>query len=472
MLHKSSIYRLVYPAIVVSLLVSESRAAIIQSPAAAASTAQSRVSPADAYTLEYAQTTFVRLYELEQYDEATDAGKLVVELLLVAEDRNVSKWSQALAQLATAQRKNGRFDVAIQNYSAAIDLIETDSDRLDKRLVDPLWGLSRTYVDADEVDMALTAYQRTLHIKQINSGLYNVEQSQLLLEMSEIWFNRGKYSKADALQQANVNLAKHNYPGDNLRKLPAMYTRASQLTQSGENLKAQRLYREILRLVKSAEGSKSLTLLPVLLKLSDESLYEMSNIKFSIQHRVLQYLRRAVRITDKNEDATNLQKADAHLAMGDFVALNVGDRTGALRSYRKAWDFLSGAEGLLTERDKRFAEPHALNDVPSYLTDTFWGLKKNPGDSDKNGLVVVTYDVTEKGKIDNMQVAESSPAGYKDYAVIRHLRNILFRPSFVERNPTATINRRYEVRYTYNDEDLPGSIRDALEKEASVSVDQ
>lgn len=464
-------YKSVLPAITVSLLASELHAEVTQGTADATGAMPTSSLAADAYTVDNAQTTFVSLYKAGEYDEATDAGKLVIKLLLEESDHTTEQWSGALAQLATAQRKNGQFDQAIQNYKAAIELLVADSDRLNARLVDPLWGLSRTYAAADRGDMALSSYQKTLHIKQINGGLHNVEQAELLLEMSDILFQRGEYSEANALQKANVNLAKHNYPGDNLRKLPAMYTRADMLVRSGENLKAQRSYREILRLVKRAEGARSLSLLPVLLELSDESLYEVSNVKFSIQHRVLQYLRRAVRITDKNEDATDLQKADAHLAMGDFVALNVGDRTSALRSYRKAWDFLSGDAELLTERDKRFAEPRALNDVPSHLIDAFWGLKKDPTESDKNGFVVVTYDVTKKGKIDNMQVAESSPAGYKDYAVIRHLRNIFFRPSFVARNPTATINRRYEVRYTYNDDDLPGSIKDALEKEASASAD-
>ncbi len=144
-----------------------------------------RPGPPTEYTLEYAQGTFDRFYEAENYIEAVDAGKLVIQVLLQEEEIDEPLWGDALTQLATAQRKSGDLDSAVLNYQAAIDVIEQHSDRLNSKLVDPMLGLSRTYVDAGEYDSAIDTYKKTLHINRVNFGVHNSEQSELLVEMSE-----------------------------------------------------------------------------------------------------------------------------------------------------------------------------------------------------------------------------------------------------------------------------------------------
>lgn len=412
-----------------------------------------RSQPPNEYTLEYAQGTFDRFYETGHYIEATDAGKLVIELLLEQEDYDKMHWSRALTQLAYAQGKSGETDTAILNLKAAVDMIEQESDRLNSDLVDPLLGLSRTYTDANELDSATETYKRALHVNQVNSGVHNFGQAEILVEMSEVYFQLGDFSQANTLQESYFNLASHKYPGDNLLKLPAMYSRADMLTRTDKNVKSQKVYRRIIGIIERVEGSRSLTLLPALYKLSDVFLFNEILDGYNGSDQARRYVRRAVYLTRKNDDATNLQKAEAHIAMGNFFILKTADRAAAMRSYQKAWDWLSADDNLLAKRDQLFAEPVPLSRVSAQKPSAIRDLLANAADNTpKNGSVVVQYDVDQKGRARNMRVIESKPSGYKDNIVKSHLRNLVFRPRFVDREPAESRDRRFEIRFSYRDE--------------------
>lgn len=453
--------------VIVAAICLQTGSARAQSTTPAISDGQSG-EPTDRYALDDAQSTFDRLFEAEQHLEAVDAGKLLISLLLQEEEVDHIEWAQALTQLASAQRMAGDLLASIQNYETAIEVIEVDSDRLNKTLIEPLWELSRTYVETGDLDAATNAYKRTLHVHRVNFGLNNIQQTEFLSEMSEVYFQLGDFSQADALQQFYVNLANLNYPGDNLLKLPAMYSRAGMLNRMGRNIKSQELYRRIIGIIERADGSRSLELIRALNEISDVFLYNEIIDGYNGTEQARRYLRRVVNIVEKHEDATGLQKADAHLAMGDFLMLKTADPAAAMRNYRTAWDCLSADSEFLAERDERFAEPVALNDVESNSTPIFWALKASAAyDTDKKGIVVVNYDVDKRGEVKNPRVIESEPAGYRDYIVLLHLRDVVFRPRFVDREPSPSLDRRYELRYSYRDEELPEDRRSTLAESAA-----
>ncbi len=415
----------------------------------AAAIADTSLAAAPAYTLEYAQGTFDRVYESQEYAEAVDAGKLVIDVLLRQGDVDSVAWGRALAQLASAQRLVGDYEPAIQNYETAIEAIEASTNRLSASLVDPLRGLSRTYADAGLFTEAVESFKRTLHVQRVNTGLHSVDQSALLVELSEVYFLLGDDAMADAMQQANVNLANRNYPGDDLRKLPALYSRVDMLERTGHHIKAHERYRRIIDLIERAEGSLSLTLLPALYKIADVFLYNQMLDGYKGAEQARRYLRRAVVIVEKNDDATALQQADAHIAMADYLSLKSSNRRIVLREYGKAWDALSAAE-LHAERDERFGVPVPLNDVPGNRTMAYQHLMDSAADAfGTEGIVVVQYDVDAKGRVRNAEVVESEPPGYRDAIVTGHLKDIVFRPRFLDREPADTTDNRYEVRFTY-----------------------
>ncbi len=421
-----------------------------------------RPGPPTEYTLEYAQGTFDRFYEAENYIEAVDAGKLVIQVLLQEEEIDEPLWGDALTQLATAQRKSGDLDSAVLNYQAAIDVIEQHSDRLNSKLVDPMLGLSRTYVDAGEYDSAIDTYKKTLHINRVNFGVHNSEQSELLVEMSE--------AQANSLQKTYVNLANHHWPGDNLLRLPAMYSQADMLTRTDSNVKSQVVYRRIIGIIERLEGSKSLTLLPALYKISDVFLFNDILDGYNGVEQARRYIRRAVHITEKNDEATNLDKAEAQIAMGDFFSLKTLNHAAAVRSYGKAWDFLSADDNFRERRDELFDEPVKLSRITAQSSPAFLDLlAKSDRDIPKNGVVIAEYYVDRRGRARNVQVVESKPSGYKDYTVVSHLRGLVHRPRFVDREPVDSDELRYEIRYSYHDDELPERVRAAVAENVAAA---
>jgi tetratricopeptide (TPR) repeat protein len=411
-----------------------------------------RPGPPTEYTLEYAQGTFDRFYEAENYIEAVDAGKLVIQVLLQEEEIDEPLWGDALTQLATAQRKSGDLDSAVLNYQAAIDVIEQHSDRLNSKLVDPMLGLSRTYVDAGEYDSAIDTYKKTLHINRVNFGVHNSEQSELLVEMSEAYFLLGDDTQ------------------DNLLRLPAMYSQADMLTRTDSNVKSQVVYRRIIGIIERLEGSKSLTLLPALYKISDVFLFNDILDGYNGVEQARRYIRRAVHITEKNDEATNLDKAEAQIAMGDFFSLKTLNHAAAVRSYGKAWDFLSADDNFRERRDELFDEPVKLSRITAQSSPAFLDLlAKSDRDIPKNGVVIAEYYVDRRGRARNVQVVESKPSGYKDYTVVSHLRGLVHRPRFVDREPVDSDELRYEIRYSYHDDELPERVRAAVAENVAAA---
>lgn len=431
-----------------------------------------RPGPPTQYTLEYAQDTFDLFYEAENYVEAVDAGKLVIQVLLQEDEIDEPLWGDALTQLATAQRKTGELDSAILNYQAAIEVVEQYSDRLNSKLIDPMLGLSRTYLDAGQFDSAIESYKKTLHINRVNFGVHNSEQSEVLVEMSEAYFLLGDYDQANTLQKTYVNLANHSWPGDNLDKLPAMYSQADMLTRTEDNVKSQVVYRRIIGIVERLEGSKSLTLLPALYEISDVYLFNDILDGYDGVEQARRYIRRAVHITEKNDEASNWQKAEAQLAMGDFFSLKTLNYVAAMRSYRNAWDLLSTDDELRERRDQLFDDPVKLSRITAQTSPAFLDLLvKSDGDKPKNGFVIADYYVDQRGRPRNVKIVDSKPSGYKDYLVVSHLRGLVYRPRLVDGEPVDSNEMRYEIRFSLDEDELPENVREAVAENVVVAGD-
>ena len=95
----------------------------------------------------------------------------------------------------------------------------------------------------------------------------------------------------------------------------------------------------------------------------------------------------------------------------------------------------------------------------------------NPTD-EQNGYVVVSYDVDEGGRSDNIRVVESVPPGLYDYIVKNHVRGFAFRPRFAEGQPVRTRNETFEVRYSFDEEEMEGELRQNTTEVAKIDATQ
>ena len=382
--------------------------------------------------------------------ESIDAAKLSIENLLEEQSYDPMEFATALSALAEAQRRAGHYDSSLENYARSIQLIADERDNLSGDLIRPLAGLARAHRDRGDLDTAAQVFERALHVQQVNHGLYRLDQSELLLEISELHFLRGDHAAAMTLLEHNVAIARRNYPDDPMATLPALYSRADMLSRTGDNVTSQKKYRRIIDLIERERGGKSVELLPAIHRIADVFLYNeiADGYKGALQAR--RYLRRAILIAERSPDATPMQKADAHIAMGDYLMLKSLDFSAAERSYRSAWEALSAEEDLRALRDQRFGNPTALNDVPSNTAWPILSMRRSAeGSSDPNGYVVLNYDVGRNGRVGNVEIIESEPGGQHDGVVANHLQGLIFRPRFIDGVPQASAGNRFEIRFEY-----------------------
>ena len=404
-------------------------------------------------TLVRARVRYDQAIDSALYDEAADAAKLYIGELLRNPNHERLEWGHALERLGHAQHLSGDYDAAIENYMLSVEVIETETNRLDPLLIDPLLGLSRTLDDAGNHQMAVTAYKRLLHVQQVNHGLHTLETGDALNELSEIYFRLGNNQRANALQQSYVSVYNSNYPGDNLQKLPALYSRADMQYKTGHMIDAQLSYRRIISMIERADGTQSLYLLPAIYRLSE--LLNNNRIKDGIDGSDVarRYLRRAVYIAEKSDGASNLERADSYIALGDYLSLRTGNRRAAMRYYYSAWQELVTDDTLTEERHARFGNPTLINDLPPFATPAMRSLMLLSHLQTDNafGRLIVRYDVDSNGRTLNIELIEGDPTGTWDHIVVDHVDRFIFRPAFKDGEPAEFSNRLYEIKYTLED---------------------
>lgn len=400
-----------------------------------------------------------------QYEEAAAAAKILISLLLQDPDHDKLVYAGALTQLASAQHNAELYDAAIENYELAIDVITDDRDRLSAELVPPLLGMSRAYFAAGRYIEAIRNYKQTLHVHQVNSGLYGEEKGQITAELSEAYFELGDHKRARDMQDSYVSIIARDHPGDDLARLPSMYSRADMLTRTGGAYRAQEAYRRIIAMIEHVEGTKSLKLLPAFVAIS----------KVLVEHDIIdgddgiekarRYMRRAVDIVGKNEAADTELRASVYVMMGDFLSMQSANRIAVIKNYRLGWNEFSKDEQLLAQRDTLFTGPTLLNHMPVKTVPAMRDLLENASDTgvEKNGIVIVRYDVNAYGRPEKVRIVESDPPGMYDYMVKNHVRNFAFRPHFVDGQPVDSPDRLFEVRFFYLEGDLSEKVRQNME---------
>ncbi len=147
---------------------------------------------------------------LELYEDARTAGMLdeadmlakqVVELSIKSYGRDSRGTARALTNLATLQSENAEYIAAIQNLSAAIDIVERVENGLSMSLLYPLNEMGRLQLQAGQTDLAQKTWTRAIHISHVNLGPHNFEQVETLQAIEGLLVANGKNRKARKLRR-------------------------------------------------------------------------------------------------------------------------------------------------------------------------------------------------------------------------------------------------------------------------------
>lgn len=396
------------------------------------------------------------------FDEADTLAKQIVELSIEVNGLDSRKTATALTNLAVAQHGSEDYSSAILNYSAAIGIIERIDDRLASALVNPLRGLGAAQFAQGDLGQAKAAFDRAVHISHVNDGPHNLEQIETLLSLSETYLAVGKTKDAVNIQKRIFYLQARNVASDSIDILPALQTRAGWQRRMQMYEQERFTWRRVIKILETAEGRESLELIHPLTELAGSYLAVVyTNLPARAQPGISSgepYLKRAIRIADKNPESTVLHRVRTKLELGDYYILT--DRAGRAHNfYKKIWDILSEDESLLGMRDKLLESGAKLRTVhpPRMLDDAAAaaGSSGRPAGY-KTGNAVFSYDVSTRGRVSNIRLSEADPPGLnKLYRQIgRELRLIVHRPRLVERNPVENVDLTFSHEFYYQDKDL------------------
>jgi tetratricopeptide (TPR) repeat protein len=436
---------------------------VADEPAEAQASAEESVAGNDVPTAEdvlqeYAR--FMQLLDEQNFDEADISAKRVIEMTIRVYGPVSHETAKALNNLGFVQNNIGQYDAAIQNFTSAVEIIETLEDRLNSSLVNPLRGLGAAQLGGGRPDLAARTFDRATHITHVNEGPHNIEQVEILEALAEANVRRGDLESArDVLDRIHILNVRH-FQDDMVALLPSLMRRADWQHRAGYYNDERATYRRAIRVIEEAAGRDDPRLVEPLVKLG-KSYYYFEPLADNIAAPVNSpgaaesYLKRANRIAESSSELPWFEIASARLALADYY-LARESVSRARRIYGEVWDELSAFEDGLDMRGELMQSlaPIWQEPLPPY-TKGAAGIKDGRDGDIRNGTVSVKYKVDDRGR---PRIAEivTQPGEFSDMErmVARELKRRRFRPLVVDGKITPSEMQTFTHEFRYRMSEL------------------
>ena len=394
-------------------------------------------------------------------DEAENVAKHIVEMSIRASGPTSNDTARALNNLAVIQHETQDYEAAQQNFGAAIGIIENNEDQLNALLINPLRGLGTAQLAAGRPGQASRTFQRAVHISHVNEGPHNLEQIPILEALAETNLRLGETDDAKDNQDMIYALNIRHYAGNSLDMVPALVRRAEWQRRTGYVLDERATYRRVIRIIETSNGKDDIALIQPLMKLGESYFFVDASQSQTFQAATAasgeMYFKRAVRIAEENPDSDWVTLARAKLAIGDYYNFRA-DQSRARRAYQDAWAILSAEEDRLDTRRMTLEVLTPLNDdpIPRYVGSATRSDLQLEDDSLREGSIIVSYDVSTRGRVSQLKIVEADPAEFDGMRqlVQRAMRTRVFRPRYENAEPVESVNEIFTHKYFYRQEEL------------------
>ena len=403
---------------------------------------------------------YKRLMSEGIYDEADTVAKRVVTLSIQLNGPRSSETAKALTNLGIVQHRNKQFDAAQQNFEAAIDIIEENEDRLNGRLINPLKGLGAAQLEGGRPDLALQTFTRAIHITHVNKGPHNMDQIEILESLAEANVRLGEIEDAREMHDKIYLLHRRRYEDDQLALIPSLMRRAEWQHRAGYIVDEQATYRRAIRIIETSASKDDIRLIEPLTKLGESYFFtDLHGEKTMYQSAVSGeiYFKRALKIAESNPKSNWTTATNSRLSLADYFMM-MGNLSRAQKLYKQIWESLSSDETKLLFRDEIFGRAVPLNDrpIPEFASDAGPELLATPSEEFLQGSVTVSFSITDRGRVTEMEPVEVIPAEFTDMQkrVHREVRGRLYRPRFEEAEPVKTTDEVFTHLFYYKQSDL------------------
>ena len=346
--------------------------------------------------------------------------------------------AEAYLDLAEAQRRAGDRAAAEQSYLAAIDIYHSLEGPFTPLAIEPLTALGDNYRDSNDYVRAMTAYGEARTINRRAYGLLNEDQIPLIDRVTDVLLELNKPAEAEQAQLEALRIVERSYPPESDAALAALYKYAGWLREQGRFQEERDQYMRALRTVHDRYGKDDVHEVPALLGIGES--FRVQRIP---EPQGAGALHEALQILTMRGSTDKLALAETFRDIGDWdVAFSKVDYDGA--EYRRSWAVLAEVADGDKYRKQWFSGPNYVLREPVSLA----GLSQEP--SSPSGHVIVKFDLDKTGHASNVTIVESDPPGFKDEAVIRHIRRSRFRPQMIDGEPVARESLALQFNYRYS----------------------
>ena len=357
--------------------------------------------------------------------------------------------AEAYIDLADAQRQAKLHEKAAENYLAAVEAYRAVDGPFTPLAIAPLTRLGDNYHDAADDVNAVASYSEARTVSRRAYGLHNEEQIELLDRMSRSFLEMNQPTEAEAQQVEALRLIQRSNPPASDAVLEAIYRYAEWLGQRLQFQLERDQYTRALRIVREAYGERDVRQVRALLGIGNTYREERNPAGAGIS--ALQEAH-AILVEQPQRDPVSI--AGALRDIGDW-AVAFGKTGYDGMEYQSAWQMLGSAPMGEQLRRQWFTGAHYVLYEPISPR----GLSTDP--SAASGHVTVRFDIDPAGNSSNVTLVESSPAGLKDEAVLRHIRRSRFRPSVVDGQLVTGRGLAIQIKFRY----LPESLTQADDDE-------
>jgi len=403
---------------------------------------------------------YKRLMSEGTFDQADVVAKKVVTLAIEVTGARSLETAKALTNLGIVQHRNKQFDAAQQNFAAAIDIIEEREDRLNRRLVNPLKGLGAAQLEGGRPDLATQTFERAIHITHVNEGPHNLEQIEILESLAEANLRLGSIEAARETHDKIYMLHQRRYEDDQLALIPSLMRRAEWQHEAGYIIDEQATYRRAIRIIESNADKDDIRLIDPLTKLGESYFYTDLHADQGLHHNPVTgeiYFKRALRIAEDNPKSNWMMAASSKLSLGDYYMMQ-GNITRARKLYQELWESLSDGEEKLSLRNEFFDTAMPLNERPisEFVNENVPGVIGTPHEEFLQGVVTLSYSVTNRGRVIEVVLVEAQPPEFDDMqqSVQRELRGRLYRPRFENAEPVKSPDQIFTHVFYYRPSEL------------------
>jgi tetratricopeptide (TPR) repeat protein len=378
--------------------------------------------------------------EAREFGAALEPAEAVVN---AQREQREPQYPADLAALGLIRAELGALDEAVTHLHDAIEAVVDAEGEYSPTLVEYYRALGRVYIKNGQYREAIASLEQGQHISQRHLGLFNVEQSPLLDDITTAYLGLGDTIEARKMQIERLDNAIRRFGAADPRVIPYRYTLARYYERSRLPESAREQYEEVLKSQEARLGPTSPGVLTPLRELAEIDLLISQGDNPAHRDRLAAVL-------EQNADASPIERGLAFALLGDWATVK-GDPAAAADYYRRAWNELSLSPGA--DVAAYFAKPAMIDFVPP-LSPVDRAERRRPYTWAE---IVLEFDVGREGLPSNVRAVTRDPqiSTLAD-RYSRRLRETHFRPRLLNGEPVATTNVRsthYVRRYVNRDEE-------------------